>query len=270
MSQLKETVFRWFPAETCPLDAKVIGTSGSWADRYGYADFKDFSIQVEDQVRIRAQLHPPKGRADAPLLVYVRRLLDTGAISFVDEFLPLMSQYAILVLNPRFSGQTMTPAEYADMERSSTFVGRTIASMQVWDVLRAVDWAVREQKVSTSRLALYGKGEMGIVCLYAGLFDDRIQQVILNDAPGSHWQGPALLNVLRVTDIPETAAAFAPRRLVSLTQLPDSFTITQSIYGLEQASKKLVQAGSLPEAMEVWKQPINSRASGRAPQRTAP
>src|SRR5262249_24192702 len=114
----------------------------------------------------------------------------------------MMSQYTILVLNPRFSERTMTPAEYADMERSSTFVGRTIASMQVWDVLCAVDWAVREQKVSPSGLALYGKGEMGIVCLYAGLFDDRIQQVILNDAPGSHWQGPALLNILRVTDIP--------------------------------------------------------------------
>ena len=68
-------------------------------------------------------------------------------------------------------------------------------------------------------IALYGKGEMGIVCLYAGLFDERIKLVVLSDPPGSHWQAPALLNVLRVTDIPEIAGAFAPRPIVSPPRL---------------------------------------------------
>jgi hypothetical protein len=36
---------------------------------------------------------------------------------------------------------------------------------------------------------------MGILALYAGLFDERIKQVLLNEAPGSHWQGPALLKI---------------------------------------------------------------------------
>ena len=82
--------------------------------------------------------------------------------------------------------------------------------MQVWDILRAIEWAAREEKISGSAISLYGKGEMGILALYAALFDDRVKEVILNDPPGSHWQGPALLNVLRVTDIPEVAGAFAP------------------------------------------------------------
>jgi hypothetical protein len=64
---------------------------------------------------------------------------------------------------------------------------------------------------------------MGILALYAGLFDERIQQIILSDPPASHWKGPALLNILRVSDIAEIAAAFAPRRLISLTDLPLSF-----------------------------------------------
>ena len=94
---------------------------------------------------------------------------------------------------------------------------------------------------------------MGILALYAALFDERIQEVILNDPPASHWQRPALLNVLRVTDIPEVAGALAPRRLVSLTKLPETFDYTQHLYQLQRASRQFVQSGSLPEALEVWK-----------------
>ncbi|MBM3833518.1 MAG: hypothetical protein FJ403_09645 [Verrucomicrobia bacterium] len=92
---------------------------------------------------------------------------------------------------------------------------------------------------------------MGIAALYAGVFDERIKQVILNNPPGSHWQGSALLNVLRVTDIAEVAGALAPRRLVSLTRLPDPFEYTRSIYRLQRASGQFIQSPSLPQALEV-------------------
>jgi hypothetical protein len=118
-----------------------------------------------------------------------------------------------------------------------------------------VSWAADEEKIAASSISLYGKGEMGILALYAALFDGRITQIILNDPPASHWQRPALLNVLRVTDIPEVAGALAPRRLVSLTKLPATFDFTQRIYRLERASNQLVQSGSLPEALEIWKDP---------------
>jgi hypothetical protein len=145
----------------------------------------------------------------------------------------------------------MAPAEYTDMERSSVWIGRTIASMQVWDILRAIEWAASEQKLSAEATTLFGKGEMGIVCLYAALWDERVKQVILQEPPASHWEGPALLNVLRVTDIPEVAGALAPRRLVSLTEWPDAFKHTRTIYRLKNASGQLERAGSLPEALEI-------------------
>jgi len=96
---------------------------------------------------------------------------------------------------------------------------------------------------------------MGVVALYAALFDERIQQVILNEPPCSHWQSPALLNVLRVTDIAEVAGAFSPRRLVCLTKFPESFSYARGLYDLQHASNQFVQSGSLPEALEVWKDP---------------
>jgi hypothetical protein len=193
--------------------------------------------------------------ADAPLLIYVKRAADSFYGSDVDELLPLFGRYTVLILNPRLTEQPPSPADYTDVERTAAWSGRTIAAMQVWDVLRAVEGAVSEEKLAGAAVSIYGKEEMGVVAMYAALFDTRINQVILNQPPASHWQGPALLNALRVTDIAEVAGALAPRRLVSLTKLPESFGHTRSIYRLERASGQFVQSGSLAEALEVWRHP---------------
>ena len=260
VSQLKDKVFRWFPTEKIPFETKVSKNTGGWHVRYGYADFKECSFQSEAGVRIRAQVLSPKNRSgNAPLLIYVKRVEDSFNSSDVDELLPLFSRYTVLTLNTRLTEQAMSPADYTDVERTATWSGRTIAAMQVWDLLRAVEWAINEETIPASSVSIYGKGEMGIVATYAALFDERIKQVVLNDPPGSHWQGPALLNVLRVTDVAEVAGALAPRRLVSLTRLPDSFEHTRAIYRLQRASNQFVQSSSLPEALEVWKYPTASR-----------
>ena len=190
----------------------------------------------------------------------MKRVEDSFYGSDVDEVLPLLGRYTVLILNPRLTELSMTAAEHTEVERTATWSSRMIAAMQVWDILRVVEWAADEEKISGSSISLYGKGDMGIAALYAALFDERIKQIILNDPPASHWQRPALLNVLRVTDIPEVAGAFAPRRLISLTKLPEAFDYTKRIYGLERAAKQLVEADSLPEALEVWKHPSASRA----------
>lgn len=191
----------------------------------------------------------------APLLVYVKRPGDSIYFMDFDELLPVLGRYTVLILNPRFTEIPPGSSEYAAIEMTSAWSGRTVAAMQVWDILRSVEWAVSEEKLAPSSISLYGKSQMGILALYAGLRDTRIEQVILNDPPSSHWQGPALLNVLRITDIPEAAAAFAPRRLVSLSQLPESFAYTRGIYRMERAASRYTRAASLPEALEVWKYP---------------
>ena len=256
VSQLKDKVFGWFPNEKVPFETKVSRNTGGWHVRYGYADYEECSFQSEIGVRIRAQLLTPKTNSNgAPILVYLKRPIDSIHSSDVDELLPVMGRYTVLMLNPRLTEVPMSPADYTDVERTAVWSGRTIAAMQVWDTLRAIEWAVNEEKISAPSICIYGKGEMGIVALYAGLFDERVKQVILNDAPGSHWQGPALLNVLRVTDIAEVAGAFAPRRLVSLTKLPESFEHTRAIYELHGARARLLQSPSLPDALELWKHP---------------
>jgi hypothetical protein len=251
IAQLREKVFRWFPRERIPFATTVSPNAGGWAARY--ADYKEVEFVSEVGVRIRAQLLLPREAVDAPLLIYAKRAGDSIYHLDLDELLPVLGRYAVLILNPRLTEHPLSAFEYAEIERSASWVGRTVAAMQVWDILRAVEWAAAEEKISSRGISIYGKGEMGILALYAGLVDQRVHQVILRDAPASHWQGPALLNVLRITDIAAAVAAFAPRRLVSLTEFPASFDYARSVYKRHGASGQFLRAESLPEALEIWK-----------------
>ncbi len=248
MVELREKVFRWFPANAIPFETKRMRNTGGWLDRY--ANYKDVSFQTEVGVRIRAQLlTPKKPSSNTPLVVYVKRPGDSLYFMDVDELLPLLDRCVVLIVNPRFTETEISVSETTNIERTAAWVGRTIASMQVWDILRAVRWALDEEKVAATSVMMYGKSAMGINALYAALFENRIGKVILNDPPGSHWRAPALLNVLRVTDIAEVAGALAPRRLVSLTDCPKEFDYTEDIFHLLDAASQFSMVESLPEAV---------------------
>jgi cephalosporin-C deacetylase-like acetyl esterase len=252
MQGLKEKVFRWFPQKGAPFETRVLENQGGWAARY--ADFREVEFSSEPGVRIRARLLSPKGSTGkAPVLIYVKRPGDSIYALDLDELLPLLGRITVVILNPRLTEHPVSPYEYAEIERSASWIGRTVASMQAWDILRAIEWLSGEEKVPASGVSIYGKGDMGILAIYAGLLDGRVNEVILSDPPGSHWQRPALLNVLRVTDIPEVAGAFAPRRLVCLTDFPPSFEYTRKLFKLAGHPANLARAGSLPEALQVWK-----------------
>jgi cephalosporin-C deacetylase-like acetyl esterase len=251
---LKDQTFRWFPeqGDRPPFNTQVSGNDGGWAARY--AEYKDVAFDSEAGIPIRAQLFRPRDRSrPAPLLVYAKRPGDSIYFLDLDELLPLLGRYAVLVLNPRLTEHPVSAFEYAEIERTASWIGRTVAGMRVWDILRAVEWAIDAEGLSADSVSLYGKGETGILALYAGLFDARIERVILHTPPASHRQGPALLNVLRVTDIPEVAGAFAPRRLVVLGDMPAALSAAHDIYKLYGCPDRLTRADSLPEALEVWK-----------------
>src|SRR5437867_2983362 len=251
LERLKDKVFRWFPRKKDAFQTNVIRNSGGWAALY--ADYKEVEFSSEPGVKVSARLLVPKDRSKKfPVLIYVKRPGDSIYPLDLDELLPLLGRYTILIFNPRLTEHPVSAFEYAEIQRTASWIGRTVASMQVWDIMRAIEWMTEEEKISSPSISLYGKGDMGILTLYAGLFDERVQQVILNDPPGSHWRGAALLNVLRVSDIPEVAGAFAPRRIVCLTGFPEAFNYTRRIYKLFGQETHFAEAGSLPEALQAW------------------
>ncbi|HLB86755.1 MAG TPA: acetylxylan esterase [Terriglobales bacterium] len=255
LAELKDKVFRWFPENRTEFETAVNQWNPGWDPGWlaSYADYHEVEFTSEPGIRVRARVLSPKGDAGkAPVLLYVKRPGDSIYFFDMDELLPVLGRYKVVIFYPRLTEQPVSAPEFAEIERTASWTGRTVASMQVWDILRAIQWVVAEEKTSSPSIAVYGKEGMGILGLYAALFDEHVKQVILANPPASHWQGPALLNVLRVSDIPEVAAAFAPRRLVFMTEPPKPFDYTRAVYKLLGKPASLVHAGSLPEALQVW------------------
>jgi cephalosporin-C deacetylase-like acetyl esterase len=252
-SQLRARVVRWFPSQAVPFETRPGTSDGGWAGRY--ARYRDVLFESESGVWIRAQLLQPHDRAEedkVPLLVYAKRPGDSIYFMDLDELLPVLGRYHVLIVNPRWTEHSVNAAEYAEIERTATWCGRSVASMQLWDILRAVTWALDDAQLDPASVTVYGKSEMGVLAMYAAVLDDRINRVLVSDPPATHWRGPALLNVLRITDVPEVAGLLAPRELVFLRTVPDGFGLTRSIYSLQNAGDQLIEAGSLAEALQVW------------------
>lgn len=132
---------------------------------------------------------------------------------------------------------------------TAALLGTTLESLQLWDILRALDYLADQDKLSSGSISIYGRREMGALALYAAALDDRVTRVILDNPPASHWDLPAFLNVLRHTDLAEVAGAVAPREIVSLTPLPATFDLARSIYRLHPNARPFRQVDSLGQAL---------------------
>ena len=120
--------------------------------------------------------------------------------------------------------------------------------MHVGHVL-LIDWALADRNLTPGSVKLYAKGSMSALSLYAAALDPRVTEVIANYPSDTHWSGPALLNVLRFTDLPEVAGLIAPRKLTFLHPPTTAYEMTRSIYRTQRAQKSFRQAASLPEAV---------------------
>ena len=249
---LRDKVFRAFPKSRVPFEAWK-GQHKMWTERY--ADSFNVEFTTEESVRVNGQLFIPRnGRTRHPALIYVK---DRDDIIYPVDYDHLMSAFAnhvVLVLNPRAVDYPMDTYRTAIAKMTVALLGGTLESMQLWDVLRSIDYLIDEEKLSLGAISLYGRKYMGGLALHAAALDGRVSRVILDDPPVSHWQGPALLNVLRITDLPEVAGLVAPREIVSLTPLPEAYGYTRSIFRLHGANHAIRQAASLAEALKVWEQ----------------
>jgi cephalosporin-C deacetylase-like acetyl esterase len=249
-SALKDKVFRAFPKTRVPFDTWK-SPYRMWTERY--ADSFNVEFTTEESVRVHLQLFIPRnGKASHPALVFVKGKDDIIFSVDYDRLLSAFADHVVLVLNPRAVDYPMDVNRTSVTKMTIPLLGGTLESMQLWDILRSVDYLMDEEKLSLGSISVYARGQMGGLALHAGAIDGRISRVILDDPPASHWQGPALLNVLRITDLAEVAAMMAPREIVSLTPLPDAYSYTRSIFSLHGKSDSIRQAASLGEALRVW------------------
>jgi hypothetical protein len=127
------------------------------------------------------------------------------------------------------------------IERSMALLGGTVDGGRVWDVMTV---AGRRAGAGVHWRAA-GRGRSGILAAYAALYQPAIEAVIAVDPPTSHRPrspgeeyGPALLNVLRVLDIPEALGCLAPRQLTLIGAQDATFDRTAEIYSLAGAADR--------------------------------
>ncbi len=154
---------------------------------------------------------------------------EVGWESLVDQ-LQLNEVNAFLM--PRGTGETQwsrDERESTQIRRRFMLLGQTVGGMRVWDVYRSLQ-RLREERAATSderrfRLSLHGTGDAAVWCLYAGLIDlaqhpddPIVDKFVLTDLPASHMDPdcPELLNVLRITDIPQVVELLSEFREVEL------------------------------------------------------
>ena len=138
------------------------------------------------------------------------------------------SGHLVLAVDPRGCGESGFPrsgsAYRASFPRAmrAILVGKTIAGMQVSDLLAAFDYLAQRPDVDSGRIAIFGKGNGGVLALYAAALEPRIQKVACERAVVSYLDiARAKLHegivdivapgVLKDFDLPDVAAAIAPR-----------------------------------------------------------
>ena len=252
--ELKDQVFRGFPSTKTPFDAWK-SKDGGWPSRY--TDSFNVEFTTEQGVRVNGQLFiPHDGKPSHPALIYVKGADDVIYPVDFDPLLPAFTTHVILILQPRavdYPG--VSNYKMSNIRMSAALIGSTVESMQLWDLLRSVDYLVEGEGLKLDGISVYGRKQMGALGLYAAALDPRLTRVILDDPPASHWQGLPLLFVLRITDLPEAAGLVAPREIVSIGPLPAAYSYTSSIYRLYGKKDRIREAGDLGQALAVGKRP---------------
>jgi cephalosporin-C deacetylase-like acetyl esterase len=249
LAALKDKVFRALPGGSVPFNAVRQRETG-WTDRY--AETWNVEFTTETGVRVTGQLFLPRDpglRKQA--LIYVKGASDLVDAVDYDLILPALGKQVVLTLKPRGVDYPLDREGMATVKRTAALLGSTLESMQIYDILRAVEYLNSGEGLKPASIAVFGRGQMGALGIYAALLDPRITRVIVSDPPSSHWQGPALLNVLRLTDLPETAAMLAPRELVSLTPLPPSWRYASRIFALYGKPGAIREVHGIAQAVRV-------------------
>jgi hypothetical protein len=134
---------------------------------------------------------------------------------------------------PRGVGEVPWPKTFwKHTLRNAMHTGQTVDSMRLQDVLAAVRQVRAMPEVDPARITVMGRGVSGALALYAAILDEGIAQVLVENPPESHRDGPLFLNILRHTDLPEAAALLAPRRLNFYGHMPAAFDYTKHVYTL--------------------------------------
>lgn len=233
--ELRRKSFGAFPTKPVPLDTQIEFEF----ERNGGTGFR-FGFTSEEGWRLHGQLVPPGPDGAAVPAVIGLRTVGEERASAESLLGRIRAPWAKVVVEVRGTGDSAWGEELQwHVRRAAAWTGRTLASMRVWDTLRAIQ-AVRGMKqVDSGKIALAAREEMAAVALYAALLDGRISAIFLESPPPSQnlpgdksgrGQSIEMLNCLRITDLPQVAGLLCPAELALATDQPDLFRWAEETY----------------------------------------
>lgn len=237
LQQLGDKVFRGWPVSGTPLDLNEVFNVEADGVRLRAFDFvSQQGVTLRLFVASRAKLD----KAD---LVVVNPLDVAGWTEFLatyrpafeaqlkDEALPDANAaewqstkkmfeafpWSMAYVAPRGIGPTawdQSAKKQTQHRRRFYLLGQTLEEMQAWDIRRAIQATRSVSGLAETPLWLQGHRQMAALSVYAAIFEPNIKRIDLHELPTSHRDGPALLNVLRVFDLPQAVSLAAERSQV--------------------------------------------------------
>ena len=200
-AELRRTTFHHFPGEEPPL---ALAEVGAWQG------VKIFDFTTEGETRLRLWLYDPWEKESPQTVLGVMGPGDRaeGLCKKMREFHP----GPLAIVEPRGTGTlSWNPSQDWMLTRAGLLVGRTPESVRVWDALRGVQALRAVQGEKAGGVFLFGQGPTGVLALHVALLDEEVAGVLADAPPWTHAEGPYLLGVLRVLDVPQLAGLIAPR-----------------------------------------------------------
>jgi cephalosporin-C deacetylase-like acetyl esterase len=241
IAALREKTFGAFPATPPPLDLQVEFEFQDDSTVLG----SRFAFTSEEGWRLRGRLTlASKAPQPAPAVMALRspgERRPDGTAGASEEFLDRIgAPWAKVVVEPRGTGETAWGEQLQwHLRRASAWTGRTLASMWVYDTLRALAAVRSLPQVDGQQVAVAARGEMAAVALYASLLDGKVTTLILDSPPATQNApsqrdgcGPAteMLNCLRITDLAQVAGLLYPTELVFVGKCPLAYDWAEDLY----------------------------------------
>ena len=120
------------------------------------------------------------------------------------------------------------PKNQTHIPRRFVLTGTTADEGRVFDVRRAIATA-RELLTPEATVELIGRGPAAGIALYAGIFEPAVSALKLSELSDSHRDGPILIDVLRVLDVPQALALVFPRKVTLATADPGGWTWAEDV-----------------------------------------
>ena len=232
---LKTRTFGAFPDSALAFDGEMI---------YRTADLSKFgnntySFNSEKGWRLKVDIFYRQPQEEkSPLLLVLR---SPGEERWESEGYAnkMAENHNIAYLEVRGVGEVgWAPELNWHVRRAAAWIGRTKASMQVYDAMRALEFCRTLPEVDPTKISIAGRDGMATIAMYAALMDEKCESMYLSNPPETHNQTSPkngrdfaleLLNVLRITDAYQIPALAYPTKTYLLNEIPPAYAWSDTV-----------------------------------------